>query len=305
MQETGRGGFVEKPPDLCYVLGMKIALAQIAPRLGTVTKNLDLHLRLIERARRQGADLVVFPELSLTGYTLRDLTEEVALDPRTAPAFKRLRAVSRSLDVVVGFVEESPGERGILYNSAAYLSRGKLLHVHRKIVLPTYGLFEEGKFFMRGRELRTFAAPAGRAGLLICRDFLQPGLGYLLQAGGAELIIAVSAAPGRGSTSGQAFASSRMWELMGETLAFFGSAFVLYCNRVGFEDGVAFAGGSFLFGPDGRLIGRCPCLDEDFKVLEINPAAVRSARRRMHFRKEDRPEVVLEGLRRIVQGHDH
>jgi len=283
---------------------MKIALAQIAPALGNIEKNLELHVRAVEKARRKKADLIVFPELSLTGYSLRDLVEETALDPRSDPVFKKLKAASRSLDIVVGFVEESPRERGLLYNSAAYLSRGAILHIHRKVVLPTYGMFEEGKIFARGKDLRTFAARQGRTGLMICRDFLQAGNGYLLQAGGAEMIIVISAAPGRGSTEGTSFASSRMWELMGEALSFFSSSFVVYCNRVGFEEGIAFAGGSFVFGPDGALLARCPSLDEDLKILEIRPGVVRSARRRMHFHKEDRPEVVLEGLRRIAQNHD-
>ena len=283
---------------------MKIALAQVAPALGDVDRNLKLHLRTIAKARRLGAGLVVFPELSLTGYALKDLVEETALDPRTSPVFRALKAAALGLDLVVGFVEESPRAKGLIYNSAAYLSRGRVLHIHRKVALPTYGMFEEGKFFARGGEAATFAAPRLRTGLLICRDFLQTGIGYLLQAGGAELIIAVSAAPGRGSTPEQAFASSRMWERMGETLSFFASAFVVYCNRVGFEDGVPFAGGSFLFAPDGRLLGRAPYLDEDLLVREIRPEDVRAARRRMHFHKEDRPEVVLEGLRRIIQNHD-
>jgi predicted amidohydrolase len=283
---------------------MKIALAQVAPALGDLDANLDLHLRAAARARRLKADLLVFPELSLTGYTLKDLVEETAIDPRRAPAFRALKAASRGLDIVVGFVEESARAKGLIYNAAAYLSRGALVHVHRKVALPTYGMFEEGKFFARGGAAETFAGPGLRTGLLICRDFLQTGLGYLLQAGGAELVIAISAAPGRGSTPGRAFASSRMWELMGESLAFFGSAFVVYCNRVGFEDGVPFAGGSFIYGPDGSLLGRAPYIEEDLLVRDIRPDDVRRARRRMHFHKEDRPEIVLEGLRRAIGRHD-
>jgi len=297
-------GFIENGGELCYLFDMRIALAQIAPALGDLDKNLDLHLRTVEKARRLKADLLVFPELSLTGYTLRDLVEETALDPRTAPAFRRLKAASRALDLVVGFVEESPRNKGLIYNAAAYLSRGAVLHIHRKVALPTYGMFEEGKFFARGREAEAFATRRLRTGLLICRDFLQTGIGYLLQAGRAELVIAVSAAPGRGSTPDQAFASSRMWELMGESLSFFASAFVVYCNRVGFEDGVPFAGGSFIFGPDGTLLGRSPYIEEDLLVREIRPEDVRRARRRMHFHKEDRPDVVLDGLRRIIESHD-
>src|SRR6185503_20863567 len=117
----------------------RVALAQIAPRLGELDANLALHLEAIQRARRQGAGLVVFPELSLTGYLLRDDVPEVALrieDPRLA----RLLRASRDIDVVLGLVEESPGHR--FYNAAAYLSGGRVLHVHRKVYLPTYGMFD-------------------------------------------------------------------------------------------------------------------------------------------------------------------
>lgn len=282
---------------------MKIALAQIAPALGNIEKNLELHVRAVEKARRKKADLIVFPELSLTGYSLRDLAEETALDPRSDPVFKKLKAASRSLDIVVGFVEESPRERGLLYNSAAYLSRGAILHIHRKVVLPTYGMFEEGKIFARGKDLRTFAARQGRTGLMICRDFLQAGNGYLLQAGGAEMIIVISAAPGRGSTEGSSFASSRMWELMGEAMGRFSQAFVLYSNRVGLEDGVAFAGGSFIFNPMGRRLAQAAYFHPELLVRELDMNEVRKARKNWPFKRDDKPEVTLEALQRIVRGY--
>ncbi|MCX6569424.1 MAG: carbon-nitrogen hydrolase [Candidatus Aminicenantes bacterium] len=280
---------------------MKVALAQISPRLGDVKANVELHLEILEKARRGKADLVVFPELSLTGYTLKDLVEEVALDPNSDPLFRKIKARTRGLAAVVGFVEEKPSEKGLFYNSAAFIADGRLLHVHRKVFLPTNGMFEEAKFFAQGRDLRTFETPFGRVGLLICRDFLHYGASYVHYSSGADMIICISAAPGRGVGGGDAFETSRMWELMGEAMSYFSTVFVLYVNRVGIEDGVTFAGGSFVFAPGGRLAGRAVYLDPEIFVRRIDLAAVRQARKRWLFKRDEKPEVILRSLERAVR----
>jgi predicted amidohydrolase len=280
---------------------MKIALAQIAPHLADVDRNLELHLEFMDKARRQKADLVVFPELSLTGYTLKDLAGEVALDPETDSRFTKILACSRGLSIVLGFMEESAGDKGLFYNSAAFIAEGKILHVHRKVYLPTNGMFEEAKFFAQGRDFRVFPTPFGKTGLMICRDFLHFGASYVLFAGGADMIIVISAAPGRGVSEGEAFETSRMWELMGEAVSYFSTAFVLYANRVGIEDGVSFAGGSFLYGPGGQLLARAAYLDPEFLVRRIDPAAVREARTKWLFKRDEKPEVIFRSLERIVR----
>jgi predicted amidohydrolase len=280
---------------------MKIALAQIVPKLGDVEANVASHLDILEKARRRKADLVVFPELGLTGYTLKDLAEEVALDPASDPRFRRIVARTKGLSAVVGFVEESPGDRGLFYNAAAFLADGRLVHVHRKVFLPTSGIFEEAKFFAQGRDFRTFRAPFGRAGLLVCRDFLQYGSSYVHYAAGADLIVCISAAPGRGVADGEAFETSRMWELMGEAVSYFSTAFVVYVNRVGSEDGVTFAGGSFVFAPGGRLLVRASAVDPEVVDCRIDLAAVREARRKWLFRRDEKPEAIWRSLERIVR----
>jgi len=278
---------------------VKVALAQVSPRLGDIEKNVDLHLRFIEKARRRKADLIVFPELCLTGYTLMDLVPEVAIDPARHRLFHRLVAASRSIDIVTGFLEEK--ERGLFTNSAAYLAGGKIRHIHRKVFLPTGGMFEEAKFFGRGRDFRTFPASYGTVGLMICRDFLSYAAGYLLSAGGADLIIVISAAPGRGMAGEEAFATSRMWELMGEAISFFSTVFVLYCNRVGVEDGKTFAGGSFIFGPSGRRLAKAAELEEELLLADVPLEDIRSARKKWTFKRDDQPEVILHALERIVR----
>jgi predicted amidohydrolase len=281
---------------------MKVALAQVAPCLGDVNRNLEIHLEFIDRARRAKADLLVFPELSLTGYTLKDLAGEVALDAATDPRFKKILDRSRGLSVVLGFMEESAAERGLFYNAAAFISGGRILHVHRKVFLPTNGLFEEAKFFAPGRDFRVFPAPFGKVGLLICRDFLHYGASYVLFTGGADMIVVISAAPGRGiGGADDAFETSRMWELMGEAVSFFSTAFVLYANRVGVEDGVSFGGGSFIYGPAGRLLARAAYLDPEFLVHRLDLSAVREARTRWLFRRDEKPEVILRALERVVR----
>jgi predicted amidohydrolase len=282
---------------------MKIALAQISPVLGNVNKNLYNHLELIEKASGEKADLIIFPELSLTGYTLKDLVSEVALNPFDSPVFSQLLSASQKVDVSLGFVEEKKDDPGIFYNSAVYLSQGKITHIHRKVFLPTSGMFEEGRFFRPGREFSSFKTRFAPAGLLICRDFLHYGSSYCLMADGAQLIITISAAPGRGVTDlgSQGFETSRMWELMGEAISFFSGAFVIYCNRSGLEDGATFGGGSFIYSPFGKLITKLPYTEEAFFVQEIDLEEIRKARKSWPFKRDDRPEVIWHSLERIIR----
>jgi predicted amidohydrolase len=282
---------------------MRVVLAQTAPRLGNIQKNLELHLQAIEKARKEKADLIVFPELSLTGYKLRDLVETVAADPDRSKEIRELKRLSKDIALVFGFVEEREAEKGLFYNSAAFCAKGKILHVHRKVFLPTFGLFEELRFFAPGRNFRTFETPWGKMGLMICRDFLHYNASYLLYAGGAETMIVISAAPGRGLSGNKGFASSRMWELMGEAMGRFSQAFVLYSNRVGLEDGVAFAGGSFIFNPMGQRLAQAAYFQPELLVRELDMNEVRKARKNWPFKRDDKPEVTLEALQRIVRGY--
>lgn len=281
---------------------MKVALAQISPHLGNLRKNLDLHFQSIEKAKKKKAELLIFPELSLTGYTLMDMVDEVSLEPGKNPIFKELKAASREISLVVGFVEEM--EKGLFYNSAAFLSKGKILHIHRKVFLPTFGMFDEARFYAQGKNFHTFPTPFGKAGMMICRDFLSYGASYLLFAGGAEIIIVISAAPGRGTALEESYETSRMWEIMGETISRFSTVFLIYCNRVGFEDGKHFAGGSFIFNPAGEMIARAAYVDKDFLFYEINLDEVREIRRKWPYKRDDKPEIILEALKRIVREYE-
>jgi NAD+ synthase (glutamine-hydrolysing) len=281
---------------------MKVAIAQIVPHLGDVEKNFDVHLNLVERAQKNKVDLLIFPELSLTGYTLQDFVPEVAIKPYESPLFQRLKQLSEDMSLVVGFVEEK--ERGLFFNSAAYLSDGEILHIHRKVFLPTYGMFEELKFFGQGKNFLTFESPFGKTGLMICYDFLHYGAGYLLFSGGSEIVIVLSAAPGRGISGEDGWETSHIWELMGESLSRFSTSFVIYANRVGFEDGKSFAGGSFIYNPGGKLLAKAPYGDEAFMVTDIDLDEIRAFRKKWPYKRDEKPEIVLEALKRIVKNYE-
>ena len=153
-----------------------VALAQLAPKLGNFSDNIEAHLRWVEKARTAGANLVVFPELSLTGYILQDLVPDIAVPLPDATRLQPLLDACRGIDCVFGFVEVSSNFN--YYNAAAYVSDGKILHVHRKLYLPTYGMFDEMRFFAMGENLRTFQTQFGELGLLICEDLWHPSTIY-------------------------------------------------------------------------------------------------------------------------------
>src|SRR5262249_21344257 len=151
-------------------------------------------------ALREKAGIVVFPELSLSGYVLRDQVPDVALASGSR-VLRALARASREIDLVVGFVEETPGHR--YHNAAAFLSRGKVLHVHRKVYLPTYGMFEEGRDLARGEIVRAFLTPHAPAGVLVCEDAWHPALAWLLVQDGAEILFVLSSGPTRGARPGR------------------------------------------------------------------------------------------------------
>ena len=173
----------------------KIGIAQINPRLGDVAANLALYEQAIVQAKDERVALLIFPELSLTGYHLRDMVATVALR-QDAPELTRLKELSKSVSCVAGLVEESPDF--CFYNSAVYLSAGDIQHVHRKVYLPTYGMFDEQRYFARGNTVRAFDSPYGRAAVLVCEDLWHPSTVCIAALDQALLLICPSSSPLRG-----------------------------------------------------------------------------------------------------------
>lgn len=278
---------------------MHIALAQINTKLGRPADNLEKHLDYIRQARSQDADLIVFPELSLTGYILQDLAATVACRPTPEdPIFKPLFKASHEIDIVVGFVEEDTRSR--IYISAAYLSGGQLVHVHRKLYLPTYGLFDEGRFFAAGSSVQAFDTRFGRIGMLICEDFWHASPPYLLWLDGADLLLFMSASPSRGLTASPQLESSRWVEHINQAYASLFTSFIASTNRVGYEDGINFWGGATVHGPDGSLVTKGPYQQEALTIAELDLSHIQHVRTRLPLLRDERPDLTLTELQRIL-----
>jgi predicted amidohydrolase len=279
---------------------LRIALAQLAPRLGMLDENLAHHEALIDEARTAGADLVVFPELGLTGYLLQDLASEVAmrLDDRR---LTKLAAKTAGLSVVVSFVEESADHR--LFIAAALLEDGEIRHVHRKLFLPTYGLFDERRFFAAGDLLRATPSRLGvGVGIGVCEDFWHLTVPQLLALDGAQILINVSSSPGRdlAATNEVGLGTATSWRTLMRTYAQLTTSFVIFCNRVGVDESISFWGGSEVIGPNGAPIFSAPLFDEGLFTVDVNLADIRRERIGLPLLRDERPELQIRELGRIV-----
>jgi NAD+ synthase (glutamine-hydrolysing) len=281
---------------------LTLALAQTNAKLGNVQANLEDHLVCIQDAAASGADLVLFPELSLTGYILQDLASSVAiLTEKEDPVFHPLLEASKSIDLVVGFVDEDTRHR--FYIASAYLSRGEIVHIHHKVYLPTYGLFDEGRFFAPGSSIRAFDTRFGRFGMLICEDFWHASPPWLLWQDGAELLLFSSASPGRGLAGGAKLESSAWVDHTNRAYAGLFTTFVAHTNRVGFEDGLNFWGGSTVFGPGGELLVQAPYFKESLTICELDLNHLHRTRARLPLLRDEKPELVQRELERILHGN--
>jgi predicted amidohydrolase len=209
-----------------------------------------------------------------------------------------LLAACRDMDLLVGFVQEDRRHR--YYIAAAYLAQGRISHVHRKVYLPTYGMFEEGRYLASGDRFRAFDTTWARLGVLICEDFWHMSSAYALWLDGADLLLLTSASPGRGLGREAALGSSRSVEMINQMYATFLTNFVLHCNRVGFEDGLNFWGGSTIFGPDGKLVAQAPYFDEALLVASLDLAALRRVRAQLPLLRDERLDVLRRELERIA-----
>ncbi len=282
---------------------LTIALAQINTHLGDLQANLEKHLVYIKQASGSGVELLIFPELSLTGYALQDLTSTVALRPTSVdPIFRPLLNASKNLDLVVGFVDEDSRHR--FFIAAAYLSGGEVVHVHHKVYLPTYGLFDEGRFFAWGDSVRAFDTRFGRVGIAICEDFWHASPPYLLWLDGADLMIFTSASPGRGISDDNKLESARWVEHINQAYASLFTTFVAHTNRVGFEDGLHFWGGATVFDPNGRLLVKGPYHEEAFIQTEIDLNQLHRTRARLPLLRDERTALVQREMARIIGNGD-
>lgn len=199
--------------------------------------------------------------------------------------------------MVVGFVDEDLRHR--FFIAAAYLSQGKVVHIHHKVYLPTYGLFDEGRFFAWGDGISAFDTRFGRMGLLICEDFWHASPPYLLWLDGADLLIFTSASPGRGLSGEPQLESARWVEHINQAYASLFTNFVVHTNRVGYEDGLNFWGGSTIFDPNGELMVKGPYHKEELIYAEIDLNQLHRTRARLPLLRDERTALVMREMERV------
>ena len=263
-----------------------LALVQFKPRKGDYDGNLARIGELLAQAVSLDPRprLVCFPEAALSGYFLEGGVRELAVTAgRLAADLHRVYGDGPPVDVCIGFYEVW---RNKLYNSALYVSLGETMplvrHVHRKVFLPTYGLFDEERFVERGREFRAFDTPWGRAAILVCEDAWHSLSGTIAALDGAQLIIVPSAPPARGAwpktDEVPGPASVSRWERLTRDMADEHGVYLALANLVGSEAGKQFPGCAMLAGPKGEVRARGPLWEEAIVTATIDMADVTRAR---------------------------
>lgn len=235
---------------------MQIALAQIDATVGDIGGNLERCLDAVARA--EGADVVLLPELALTGYPPEDLLARAGFVERVGEALREFarRAVRPS---VIGFVERS--DRG-LHNAAAYVVHGEVAVVYHKRALPNYGVFDEERYFVAGGRDTLVSINGISCALTICEDIWRPETVARLAEAGAQVVLNISASPFHRGKGGER-------EAMLRSRALDSGVWVAYCNLVGGQDELVFDGRSTLFSPDGALVARAASFAEDVVAADV------------------------------------
>lgn len=280
----------------------QLGVFQFAPRLRDMESNIN---RMAECARLTSPDLLLTPELSLTGYDLRDDVHRLARlhEPgaHIATAWGEQAQVLADHTLLVGAVDRAP--TAVPYNAAVLADHGRLAYVQHKVYLPTYGMFDEGRYFGRGRRVEPFTLKGWRFGVLVCEDFWHPMLAYLQALQGAHVLLVMAAAPGRGAWNGGEdgafFASTDAWERIARTYAQLYGVYVVVCNRTGVEGAVTFGGESLVVAPDTSVIARAG-IDEQLLDVQLSARMLTAARTPYaHIRDED-AALALREIERIM-----
>ncbi len=262
---------------------IKLALCQIAAKRENKTANLEKMEELTLKAKAQGADLVIFPEMSLTGYVLQDQVYGLA-EPIPGPSVAKVEALAKKtgLHIIFGMPEVSKKTQATVYNTAVLIGPKGFIGKYRKMYLPTHSVFEEKRYFRPGYEPAAFQTELGNIGLTICYDVFFPEVFRLPRLKGAQLIICISASPAvrRG-----------YFEILTAARALENTCFLAYVNLAGVEDGLQFWGGSRLVGPTGDVLAKARYDEEDFVVCEADFGDLRTAETFIPTLRDLRPEL--------------
>ena len=238
---------------------MKVTLAQTSPKLNR--SNLDEIVRIINEHKAE-TDLIIFPELSLNGYLLQDKLFEDAWDLKELDILKDL---SLHVDIVVGGAIKDNDK---FKNQALYFSKGKFLSQHTKVHLPNYGMFEEARYFEAGEKFESFLSPLGKVSMLVCEDLWHNSAYEELLKVNPDIIIALVASPARGFNENGLEIEDKWYSII-KTIAYGCRAKLIFVNRVGFEDGLGFWGGSCIVDENSMIINKLPRYEKMIKTFDI------------------------------------
>ena len=248
---------------------ISLLLAQTGPRLGNKEQNLRQISEQAAKAGKKNVDLLIFPELHLTGYTMRDEVSHLA-ESIPGPSTRKVERASKEhgLHIIFGMPEESE-VKGVIHNTAVFVGPKGLIGRYRKIHLPTHSVFEERRYYRPGQEAPVFKTDIGTIGLNICYDLYFPELTRLQALQGAQLIVCISASPGLRRRFFEGFCLSRAME---------NAVYLVYVNRVGIEEGLQFWGGSRVIAPNGSVLAQCKYDVEEFQTCKVDLEEVSRAR---------------------------
>jgi predicted amidohydrolase len=277
---------------------LKISLAQISSRLGDMPSNIEKHLIYIDKAIEEGSDLVMFPELSLTGYSLKDAVFDVAITARDK-ILQPLLDKSHKIAIICGIVELTESYEA--KNTNLFIKDGKIISSHRKVYLPTYGVFEEKRYFTPGNRFRAFDTDLGRLGMLICEDIWHPSSTMILALDGALAIFVNSAGLLRGVQGQEKPENIQNWENLIRTSANVYTSYFVFCNKVGVEDGLIFWGGSEIVDPQSHTVVKAQYYEETLVSAEIDWLKLKHARLHSTMLSDVRIDLVTQELSRIAK----
>jgi len=262
---------------------INVALAQISCKIGDKKHNINKMKQKVEEAKKKDANIIIFPELSLTGYSTRDLTYELA-EPIPGPSVKLLEenAKRENIHMIFGMLEQSEKARAVLYNTAVLLGPKGFIGKYRKMHLPTHSVFEEKRYFRLGYQAPVFETKIGKLGLIICYDAFFPEVSRLLRLKGAQFIICISASPAT---------RRRFFEVLTAARAIENTVFLAYVNLVGVENGLQFWGGSRLIAPSGSIITQAKYDEEDLVTGRIDYADLERTEAFVPTLRDLRPEL--------------
>jgi predicted amidohydrolase len=265
---------------------IKIALAQISAKRENKRENLRKIEEYTKKAQKQGANLVVFPELALTGYVVRDQIYELA-ETIPGPSTRVVEEIARKtgVHIIFGMPELIGIAKATIFNTAVLVGTNGIIGKYRKMYLPTHSTFEEKRYFRAGYQTTSFQTLVGTIGLCVCYDLFFPEVCRLTRLKGAQLIVAISASPA---------IRKNYFEILTTARALENTAFLAYVNLVGVEDGLQFWGGSRLVSPTGEILAKARLNDEDLITQEIDYDDIRPAEAFIPVLKDIRPELFEE-----------